>query len=402
MATVVIVNVPAQGHIAPTLPVTRELVRRGERVFYYCYEEYRGAIESTGARFRAYRVEAPFDHTKPASNPVVLASNLWQATAALLPTLVPQIEQDGPDYIVHDSLCPWGKAASQILCLPSACSISTFALSSRMMLFSGGARDLFPLFLAKDAWHRYRTTAKQLGTEYPRLRPRLLDALTCTASLNLVHTSASFQPFANSFSDRYRFVGRTYEEPDEVAGGNVDCASPLIYVSLGTIFNDLADFYKMCFDAFGSQSPEVLISCGTRIDVETLGPIPSNIKLQPTVPQLAVLQRASAFVSHAGMNSVQEALHFGVPLVCVPQAADQHIVAKQIEALGAGVALRRDTLSPARLGRAVEQVLSDSRFRTRSAHLGRSIAAGGGHVKAVDELQAAFRANIRRQVAAPV
>ena len=67
------------------------------------------------------------------------------------------------------------------------------------------------------------------------------------------------------------------------------------------------------------------------------------------VPQLEVLRRASAFVSHGGMNSVSESLYFGVPLVCVPQMGEQEIVARQVEALGAGVHLAKDEATADRI-----------------------------------------------------
>ncbi len=54
MTTYVFLNVPGHGHVNPTLAVVQELVRRGERVIYYLSEEFRAAIEATGATFRSY------------------------------------------------------------------------------------------------------------------------------------------------------------------------------------------------------------------------------------------------------------------------------------------------------------------------------------------------------------
>jgi UDP:flavonoid glycosyltransferase YjiC (YdhE family) len=47
-------SLPLHGHTNPSLPVVKELIRRGEEVTYYSLEPLRAAIESTGATFRSY------------------------------------------------------------------------------------------------------------------------------------------------------------------------------------------------------------------------------------------------------------------------------------------------------------------------------------------------------------
>ena len=54
MTSYMFLNVPGYGHVNATLAVAKELVRRGERVIYYLTEEFRPAIEATGATFRGY------------------------------------------------------------------------------------------------------------------------------------------------------------------------------------------------------------------------------------------------------------------------------------------------------------------------------------------------------------
>ena len=38
MSNVLFVNLPAEGHINPTIGLVRELIQRGEKVTYYCTE----------------------------------------------------------------------------------------------------------------------------------------------------------------------------------------------------------------------------------------------------------------------------------------------------------------------------------------------------------------------------
>jgi len=86
------------------------------------------------------------------------------------------------------------------------------------------------------------------------------------------------------------------------------------------------------------------------------------------------------------MNSVNEALYFGVPLVVYPQVHDQLIVARRVAALGAGRTLRAQ-VSAADLRDAATAVLMDPGYRRRAVQLGATLQAGGGADRAADELE---------------
>src|SRR5581483_11360303 len=98
MARVAFFNLPAYGHINPTLPVVAELVRRGESVVYYSNEEFRDVIEKTGARFCKYHPPIDENAGQAASNSVLLAALLLETSAGLLPNLLQDIENDPVDY----------------------------------------------------------------------------------------------------------------------------------------------------------------------------------------------------------------------------------------------------------------------------------------------------------------
>ena len=87
MGTAVFFNVPAHGHINPTLPVVRALVDAGERVVYYVTEPFAGMVEEAGAEFRPYGT-LPLDPDRPDPNPVRLAADLLQTALVLLPACV--------------------------------------------------------------------------------------------------------------------------------------------------------------------------------------------------------------------------------------------------------------------------------------------------------------------------
>jgi UDP:flavonoid glycosyltransferase YjiC (YdhE family) len=51
VATFVFLNLPARGHINPTLPIVNELATGGHGVHYFTAEEYRRIVEAAGATF---------------------------------------------------------------------------------------------------------------------------------------------------------------------------------------------------------------------------------------------------------------------------------------------------------------------------------------------------------------
>ena len=68
-----------------------------------------------------------------------------------------------------------------------------------------------------------------------------------------------------------------------------------------------------------------------KVDIQILGKIPDNIYAYYFVPQIEVLQHADVFLTHCGMNSVNEAMALGVPMVAVPCWSEQFSNAKLVE-----------------------------------------------------------------------
>lgn len=54
VATIIFIEIPAFGHVNPSLPLARELVRRGREVIFYTDAEFAALVEATGATFPAY------------------------------------------------------------------------------------------------------------------------------------------------------------------------------------------------------------------------------------------------------------------------------------------------------------------------------------------------------------
>ena len=213
-----------------------------------------------------------------------------------------------------------------------------------------------------------------------------MGAISSRAGLSLVYTSREFQPCAETFGDAYAFVGPLLESRADGSDFPWDgVVHPrIVYVSLGTLFNADAAFYRRCMDGLATLDAQVVMSVGRRVAIDSLGAAPANMLLRTHVPQLEVLERASAFITHGGMNSVSESLYYGVPMVVIPQMSEQEVVAGRTQELGAGIALSKPDVTADTLRSSVDRLLADGGFRQRARAIGDSFRAAGGVERAAD------------------
>lgn len=388
MATIVFFCIPAWGHTNPTLGVVRELVARGHQVLYYSYEPLRGAIEAAGARFvpcddfDAQLRLTPEEDRRVGKDLALSTRVLVDTTLALDGPVCREMEELRPACIVGDSMAVWAKAAAWKLGLPYVCSTTTFAFnrySAKVM--KNGPGQMFSMLLSLPAIRRDIGRLREAG--YPV--NSVLDLLQSDEHTHaLVYTSPQFQPRADTFpADHYAFVGpslRPVETPFEKKRDR------LVYISLGTVNNLMPRFYRDCIAALGDTEYQVVLSVGADIDIAALGPLPENVEVYPSVDQMALLEKADAFLTHCGMNSANEALAYGVPLICLPQTSEQGGVAERAAELGAGLLLKKPTAQSIR--QAVERVLREEDFRRSARELARGFARCSGPAGAADKILA--------------
>jgi UDP:flavonoid glycosyltransferase YjiC (YdhE family) len=130
----------------------------------------------------------------------------------------------------------------------------------------------------------------------------------------------------------------------------------------------------------------VILSVG-RIAPRTLGALPAGVTAHAHVDQLAVLRRADLFITHGGLNGVQEGLVAGVPLLVFPQMQEQALNADRVSELGAGLRLRRAT--PTRIGAQADLILGEPRFRAAAGRAGAELRAAVDLQGAVDAVLSA-------------
>lgn len=400
---------PTHGHVTPCLAVVEALVRRGEEVVFYATPRARAQVERAGAVYRTYDADdAAFNPDPPTEGLLADMTRLLALSERLLPRLVDEIAAIDPDYLLIDTKSVWGRLVGQALGLPAITLSVVFALTrdhigvpDLVRMLYGGAPEA-TLRAGLEDLARYHETARRVAARHGVIAPDLIDFLANPQPLTVVFTSRAFQIRGDSFGDAFRFVGaaiapdreRGAALPPELAG---DDDVPLVYVSLGTTFNEAPAFYRACLEAFAGAPYRVVISTGGRtlaLAAASDNVVPDNVAIVPFVPQLQVLARARAFVTHGGMNSANEGLLYGVPMVVVPQRGDQHLVAARVAELGAGLAVRPAEVTPARLRESVDRVLTEASFGDCARSLGRSLVEAGGASAAAEAiLEAVGRAH---------
>ncbi|NNB85295.1 glycosyltransferase [Corallococcus exiguus] len=116
---------------------------------------------------------------------------------------------------------------------------------------------------------------------------------------------------------------------------------PLILVALGSVpfvLKRHQDFLRVLGDAAARRPDwQFVVSAGPLTDLKLLERGAPNIIAASELPQLKLLQRATAMVTHCGFNSTKEAIYFGVPMVALPFQNDQPRVARLVTHHGLGV-----------------------------------------------------------------
>ena len=161
----------------------------------------------------------------------------------------------------------------------------------------------------------------------------------------LILTSKLFHLRSENTDDTCYFMGPYIEKRkiDENFTFNKDKNKKLIFISLETFFNNEDNFYATCIEAFkDSEEYQVIISIGKFIDIKQYGDIPKNISIFNYVPQTQLLPDVDIFITHGGLNSTQEGLLYGIPLIIIPQKYDQFDNARRVEQLEAGIFLDKN------------------------------------------------------------
>lgn len=381
MTHVLFLNIPASGHVQPTLGVVEELVRRGHRVTYAATGRYADDAAVAGAEVLPYETTLDPQTIVPAEAENWLARVLLgsvRAGAEIAPAVLARFA-DGPppDVVAYDISMQflgrvlarrWGRPAVQFY--PVSANRQQYGEAE---LGRADHRLLRREFVDLAATHGVTGTFEELNDD--------------ADVANVVFLAREFQFRGEGFPEpEWTFVGPCVRDRDR----DTDWRPPtdgrrVVLISLGTTYNDQPDFFRTCAAAFADLPWHVVMTVGG-LDPASVAPLPPNVEVHPWVPMQAFLEPAAVLVCHGGWGTVMHALHAGTPVVVVPQIGESDEAAAQVAALGLGEVLRPDEVTPEVLRDAVLRLSADEDVAASVAGMQRAVRAAGGADRAVDRI----------------
>ncbi|MFN2607588.1 MAG: glycosyltransferase [Acidimicrobiales bacterium] len=374
---------PGYGHLHPMVPLARALQAAGHEVAFATESRFCPRAEHAG--FVAFpagigpgkvldRTLARPDVAPPGPE------GAWRfgaqmfagvAAPAKVPDLMRAVEAFRPALVVHDVTDFAGPVAAAAAGLPwVAHSLGPLF----PMEFARAAADLVgPL------WEAWGVAPGPLGG---MLSAPYLDI--CPASLQSPEAS-ELGPVA---------VGMRPVPFDAVAGEALPswaealAPGPTVYVTLGTLDNDAPGVIEAAVEGVRDRAANVVVTVGPNRDPAELGPQPPHVHVERYLPQSALFPRCDLVVGHGGSGTTLAALAAGLPLLLLPQGANQFWNAERCAALGAGLRLLPDEVNPAAVAAAADALLGEPGFRRHAGRLAAEIAAMPPPARVVPRLEA--------------
>ena len=148
----------------------------------------------------------------------------------------------------------------------------------------------------------------------------------------------------------------------------------LVYVTLGTIFNNI-DRFRPLLEGFAEHDGSVLMTIGKGNDPDALGLLPSNVRVERFVPQHQVLPHTNVMVAHGGSGSMLAAFSYGVPQLMLPSGADQFLNAEVSVRHGLARVLMPHEVTASRVQDLVRELLFDTDVRQATNSVADEIAS---------------------------
>ncbi|MFD9961465.1 glycosyltransferase [Amycolatopsis sp. NPDC058986] len=397
MATVLICVLPAKGHVGPTLPAAEALVRAGHTVRVLTGRRYLGDFTAVGATAAPLPEESDFGDgyfpEREGLRGIRLARfDLTTFVTRMGPQLaaIDEVLAAHPiDVVLCDPLLMAGLPLTMrrhrppvlvlgflplTVPLPGLAPPRTFADRVRAL----ATRAMMPLVLRP-----VQATAER---EVRALTGRAPEVLFLDWPLGsdgiLQMTCRGFEVPQGEQPMPVEFVGPLSASD---AGrhrlppwwSDVDGGAPVVLVTQGSVANtDLGDLVVPTLKALADRDVLVVVSTGGAELPEDR--LPANARAARSLPYDDLLPRCALMVTNGGYGGVNHALRHGVPLVCVGATEDKSAVVARVRWSGAGVGLTRRRVSARTVGKAIERVLGDPRYRARARALAEEIAACPG------------------------
>jgi UDP:flavonoid glycosyltransferase YjiC (YdhE family) len=378
---------PGLGHLNPMVPLLRALAERGHDVEVVVPPPFVPFVERGGLRAVGVGpswTEATIDEVHPDFLRLDGAGQLvvWTEFATRFePHLRRHVDTTRPDVIVHDhfELAAW--LVGEQLRIPTVPYAMTVRGLDPLLVALCGAQD------AVDAMCVAAGLPPDAG-EGRGGRWLYLDALAPSLTAALLPAPPTVHHVRHAADDH---TGEADGLPAWIL--ERDRERPLVYVTLGTVFNRSPRVLQQLVDGAGRVDADFLLTIGGN---GTAPPrLPPNVTVERYVPQGDLYEHLAAVVCHGGFGTTFGAISHRLPVACAPIAADQSVNAALIDGVGAGCnlattipegamfpVLREGEPSAEAVAAAVERLLHEPDLRTRAGALAEEMDSGASPAEA--------------------
>ncbi len=417
-----LISMPLVGHLNPMIALARTLQSRGNDVVFIGIPDTEPAVLAAGVTFLPYcEEEYPVGSMARILGPAATMRGLALAEFAYR-NLIPGLNQAafkhlpgkladaGIQALVLDTIHSFVELVPMSLGMPYVHVWNVFPVDTTGLTppcYFNWPQEATPAARARnvDGW---RAIASLLPPLWAVAKPFAQEnglninwedpAATHSKLAIITQTPREFDFAESPWPEHFHYTGPFHSEDDrepisfpwEQLSGK-----PLIYASLGTLVNGLEEIYRTILNTV-AMLPEfqVVVSVGSNLKLDDLGPIPSNTIIVGGAPQIDLLKRASLCITHAGLNTTLETLVQGVPMVAIPIGFDQPGVAARIAYHGVGEFVEVEHLTPKQLLEVLKKVLNDSAYRDRARSFQTLISRLCGLDLAAKVIEQAFMKNV--------
>jgi UDP:flavonoid glycosyltransferase YjiC (YdhE family) len=373
---------PGHGHFNPMLAVARALAEAGHEVAFATAADFCPRVEAAG--FPAFpaglslaeqvaeaRRRFPEQDRLPGRErfeafiPRMLAGVAAPSRAAELVDVVRRWE---PDLLVHDETELAGPVAAAAAGIPWA--DQSVGILRPLAMFELAADVLRPLWKQWDVdLGRFAGMFRYLYLDVcpPGLQSPQIDSIEVAHPVKNVDIPAA--------------PGETLPEWVRELP-----AVPTVYVSLGTIFNRDVAVYGAILDGLRDRDLNVIVTVGNQNDPAALGPQPANVHVERFIAQALLLPYCDVVVNQGG-TAILPILSYGLPILVLPQSANQFHNADALVAAGVARRLLPAEVTPEAVGAEVGRLLDDPAYQESGARLAAEIAAMPGPEEGVRLLE---------------
>jgi UDP:flavonoid glycosyltransferase YjiC (YdhE family) len=381
---------PSTGHLHPLVPVARALSEAGHEVAVCSSPSFRADVEAFGlahldagldwitSDHSTWTAFPPMPPPGPEFGKFVVTVFADITAQRMAPDVITIAAEWRPDLIVREAMEYGGCLSAEALGIPHASIAGNgySAVDSPEVHYFPGNRHLVAEPMAR---HR-----AELGLPADPAN-----------EMPFRHLHLCFTPPAWDGADAPRPGNAAFLRHENAAKADTSLPAwvdeltdrPLVFASLGTVFNTTPGVLEAIIAALLSEPVNLIVAVGPDQDPARFGVVPANVRLTRYVPQAELLPRCAAFVTHGGFNSVKESLIAGVPMVVVPITADQPYCAQRCAALGVGEAIGADERTPERIRAATRAVLGAGQHRASALAFRDEMLALPGTDHAVELLE---------------